>query len=135
MSENTKVIAEGFERVDGKLVWRETRQSNLSDTGCIYICQDPNRQEGTTGLHMLVKIPKGDDPCNEPDQFFWTTLWNVCGITGKEQERRKWQHVWESIEDAIQAKIDCGWIVIRTTFHRMFRHMSDDNIDKLPRLP
>jgi hypothetical protein len=117
------VIQEGFCEAgdDGRLVWKETHQHELKDTGCIYICYDPNRGEDEDHMvHMLVAEAREGKKGEEPT-FFWTTLWNTSGVTGVQKSARKWQHKFPSIEEAIRAKLKVGWTVKRTYFSKIFR--------------
>ena len=101
-----------FEMVAGRLIWREVRTFELSDTGCIYLCHKPGTDE-----HMVYKLTKVPD-----GQFFWAGLWNSCVITGPIPAVKKgeWEHLFNSIEQAISVMLDQKCAVWCSTFDKAF---------------
>lgn len=122
----TRTMA-AFAKVDGKLVWEERHVYQLQDTGCIFIAykeadaKDPERNHM---VYKLTKIPhevsnpkKKDKP--DVEQWFWAGLWNscvmTCGIHG-------------SMQDAIETIMKKGYVVKRTYFSELCKHLDVERI-------
>lgn len=120
MSENYRITESGFVDQDGKLIWREVNERQLSDTGCVYVCYSDKDEAHM--IYMLCRTP-------ESHTFFWSALWNTCGISGVPVENvTKYQHEWESIEEAIRAKLESGAVVKRTVFSKLFKYFDRNTI-------
>lgn len=102
-----------FTTENGQLVWKETRVYPLEDVGCVYLCHQSTDMDHE--VYKLTKIPG-------KQRFFWAALWNSCAVTGLPQSKNvNWKYEFDTIEEAIQAKLDSGWQVIRADFNDFFR--------------
>lgn len=97
---------------EGKLNYREETTHELSETGCVYLCKKPGDYKHL--VYKLTRIP-------ESGGYFWAALWNTCAHSGHSTSpttyaHRYWQHVYDTIQEAIQTKLDDHWEVKRLTF-------------------
>ncbi len=110
------IVGSGFVKKDSELVWQEVLQAPLSETGCVYLCKKP-----TDEPHQIYKLFSiGKEFGLEKPFYFWTALWNTCCITGHKQDGVS-VYKYISIQEAIQAKLDDGWLVKEASFSQCFK--------------
>jgi hypothetical protein len=95
-----------FVRKNGKILWEE--HYDLPELGCVYLCQRIADEPSMT--YKLTRAP-------ESNQWFWAALWNSCAIAGKNICGNVWQHLFPSVEAAIDAMLSQPeWRVWRAHF-------------------
>lgn len=92
---SVKTIEAGFKMVDDRMVWEETRHTELSETGMVFLAKKLNSDK-----HHVYKLTSYRE--NKKTLFNWFGLWNTCVICGGP---------YISIESAIKQMQDDKFIV------------------------